>query len=87
MWHDTQPADHRKGSERRAVRLKYLAYRFRDGTDERLLLRAFEHGPKIDLDAPDLADPIGRELAFYREQALLIRSCVESLALFVKHRR
>jgi protein-tyrosine phosphatase len=66
--------------------LDELAYRYRDGSDERLLLRAFEHGPRIDLDAADLEDPIGRELGFYREQALLIRRCVENLALFLKHR-
>jgi len=44
------------------------------------LLRAFENGPGPAAGAPDLEDPIGTPLAFYRRQLALIVRCVDHLA-------
>ena len=55
--------------------------------DERFLLRAFEKRPQPDPDPPDLADPIGEPIEFYREQAKLLVQCVDHLVLYLKHRR
>jgi protein-tyrosine-phosphatase len=47
---------------------------------EIVLLRAFEHGPTPDPRAPDLADPIGMPIEFYRERVAEIVRSVEHLA-------
>jgi protein-tyrosine phosphatase len=65
--------------------LEELARRFPEGDDERFLLRSFEHGGRPDPDAPDLDDPIGRSLGFYRKQVAIIRASVEHLALYLRH--
>jgi len=66
--------------------LEELAHRFPEGDDERLLIRAFEKGPRIDPDAADLEDPIGRPIALYRDQLELIRVCLDHLLLHLRHR-
>jgi len=43
-------------------------------------LRAFERGPTPDPRAPDLDDPIGRSIEFYRRRLAEIRRSVEHLA-------
>jgi protein-tyrosine phosphatase len=64
--------------------LEYLALRHPEGEDERLLLRAFESGPRPDPNPLDLTDPIGRSLDFYREQVPLITRCVDHLIGYLK---
>jgi protein-tyrosine-phosphatase len=63
-----------------------LALRFPESVEQRLLLRAFEKRSVIAPAAPDLPDPIGKPLEFYREQVALIRSCIDNLARYL-HRR
>jgi protein-tyrosine-phosphatase len=65
--------------------LHELEHRFPAGTPKRLLLRAFEGGPKPRDGAPDLDDPIGMPIATYRETFSVIRTCVDHLALHLKH--
>lgn len=64
--------------------LEYLAERFPEGSDRRLLLRAFEKGPEPDPDALDLDDPMGEPIETYRRQAETIRRCVDHLVLYVR---
>jgi protein-tyrosine-phosphatase len=66
--------------------LEYIARRFPEGSDERLLLRAFEKGTDPDPAAADLADPIGEPIEFYRELLPVIRRCIDHFVLFLKHR-
>jgi len=54
----------------------------RDATD-RFVLRAFEESAEPNFDAPDLADPIGRPLAFYKRQVPVIQRCVDHLIRFL----
>jgi len=67
--------------------LDYLALRHPGGEDDRLLLRAFENGPRPDPNPRDLTDPIGRPLAFYRDQVPMITRCVDHLIDYLKQRR
>ncbi len=64
--------------------LEYLALRHPEGEDERMLLRAFEDGPRPDPNPLDLTDPIGRPLDFYRDQVPLITRCVDHLIDYLK---
>ena len=57
----------------------------RDATD-RLVLRAFENGPDPYADGPDLADPIGKPLRFYRSQLPIIVRCVDHLIQHLERR-
>lgn len=70
-----------------ADHLEELAFRFPEGDEHRLLLRAFEQAPEVGAEARDLPDPIGRSVAYYRKQLPLIRRCVEHLAQFLEQRR
>lgn len=63
--------------------LEYLAHRHPEGSDERLLLRAFEKSPQPDPNPRDLDDPMGRPVEFYREQLPLITGCVDHLIRFL----
>jgi protein-tyrosine-phosphatase len=65
--------------------LEELAFRFPEGNEQRLLLRAFEHAPRVAADAHDLQDPIGEDVNYYRKQLPLICRCVEHLALFLQN--
>jgi protein-tyrosine phosphatase len=65
--------------------LEYLAAVHPGGRDHRLLLRAFERGPRPDPDAPDLADPIGQNVEVYRGQFGVIRTCVDHLVLHLRN--
>jgi protein-tyrosine-phosphatase len=65
--------------------LEYLALHHPEGEDRRLLLRAFESGPRPDPNAPGLRDPIGRPLEVYRELLPLIVRCADHLLLHLKH--
>jgi protein-tyrosine phosphatase len=67
--------------------LAEIERRFGGGGGRRTLLRAFEHGPSPGKGAPDLDDPIGRSPAFYRRCFDTIRTCVDHLALGLKHER
>lgn len=67
--------------------LEFLASRHSDGEDERLLLRAFEKGPRPDPNPHDLADPIGYPLDFYREQVQMITRCVDHLIDYLQRRQ
>ena len=58
----------------------------RDATD-RLVLRAFEGGVDPYADAPDLADPIGKPLRFYKRQLPVIVRCVDHLIQHLARRR
>jgi len=58
----------------------------RDSTD-RFVLRAFGLSAEPDPDSPDLADPIGKPLAFYKDQVPVIVRCVENLLRYVETRR
>jgi protein-tyrosine-phosphatase len=66
--------------------LEFLAARHPHGDGERVLIRFFENGPDPDPDAPDLVDPMGQPLAFYRAQLPVLMRCLDHLALNVKHR-
>jgi protein-tyrosine phosphatase len=59
--------------------LMELASMFPRALTPRFVLRAFEAGPDPDRDAPDLADPIGKPLRFYRGQVPVIVRCVDHL--------
>jgi protein-tyrosine-phosphatase len=67
--------------------LEFLASRFPQGEDERLLLRAFENGPRPNANPHDLADPICHPIDFYREQLQLITRCVDHLIDHVQRRK
>jgi protein-tyrosine phosphatase len=67
--------------------LEFLASRHPEGEDERLLLRAFENGPRPDANPHDLADPIGRPLDFYRDQVGLITRCIDHLIDYLQRRQ
>ena len=67
--------------------LEFLAARHPEGEDERLLLRAFENGPRPDANPHDLADPIGHPLDFYREQVQMITRCVDHLIDYLQRRQ
>ena len=65
--------------------LETLAARYPEGRDVRFLLRAFEAGPRPELSARDLEDPVGAPLSVFRKQRDLIRVCVDHLVLHLKH--
>jgi protein-tyrosine-phosphatase len=60
-----------------------LHARFPDWGGERFVLRAFEHGPSADPDAPDLPDPIGEPLRVYRAQLAIVERAVGHLAAYL----
>ncbi len=66
--------------------LEHLAATHPEGSEKRVLLRAFEKGSEPMDHAADLADPITKPIEFYREQFELIRNCVDQLILYLKHR-
>lgn len=61
--------------------LEELARRFPGSGATRVLLRAFEAGPTAQLDPPDLDDPIGQPMGFYREQLPMLTRCLDHFAL------
>lgn len=67
--------------------LEFLASRFAEGEDQRLLLRAFENGPTPDANPHDLADPIGHPVDFYREQVQVIARCVDHLIDYLQRQQ
>jgi protein-tyrosine-phosphatase len=66
--------------------LMELASMFPRESTTRYVLRAFEKAPRPDHDAPDLADPIGKPLRFYREQVPVIVRCVDHLIEYLRQR-
>jgi len=66
--------------------LEHVARLDPEGDDERWLLRAFERGAQPRGTAPGLDDPIGKSIEVYREQFGLIRTCVDHLVLYLRHR-
>jgi len=67
--------------------LMELASMFPRDATVRFVLRAFEHGAEPEPDAPDLADPIGKPLGFYRSQLPVIVRCVDHLLRYAEKRR
>ena len=67
--------------------LETIAVRDTAGSARRYLLRAFERGAVADPNAADLEDPIGRSLEFYREQRELLLTCLDHLAIHLRHLR
>jgi len=67
--------------------LMELASMFPRDATERYVLRAFGLGAEPEEVAPDLADPIGKSLKFYRSQVPIIVRCVEHLHRYVEERR
>jgi protein-tyrosine-phosphatase len=65
--------------------LEELAHRFPHGDGERMILRSFEQGSRADPDAPDLEDPIGQPVEFYREQRSILTRCLDHLVLHLRH--
>jgi protein-tyrosine phosphatase len=65
--------------------LEHLAHHYPEGSDRRLLLRAFEKGARPSSHADDLEDPIGKPVIFYRQLCPLITQCVDHLVLHLKH--
>jgi len=65
--------------------LEWIAWNLRGGPDARWILRAFEKRPLPDHHAPDLADPIGQPLEFYREQREILTRSLDHLVLHIKH--
>jgi protein-tyrosine-phosphatase len=66
--------------------LEYIARRYPEGSDERLLLRAFEKSTSPDPGAGELADPIGQPVEFYHQLVPVITRCIDHLVLYLKHR-
>jgi protein-tyrosine-phosphatase len=67
--------------------LMELASMFPRDTTDRYVLRAFDRGADPDPDGPDLPDPIGRPLGFYRKQVPVIVRCVDHLLEHLVKRR
>ena len=65
---------------------RHLAERFELPESRVLLLRRFEHGPESESDGPDLPDPIGKPLEFYRRNFETIRTCVDHLVIWLRSR-
>ena len=63
-----------------------LASMFPRDTTSRFVLRAFENGAEPDPDAPDLADPIGKPLRFYKKQVPVIERCTDHLIRYLVQR-
>ena len=66
--------------------LEELEQRFPQGGARRLLIRAFENQPSPEGGAPDLEDPIGESIGFYRDCLNVIRRCVDHLVLHLAQR-
>jgi protein-tyrosine phosphatase len=62
-----------------------LQRRFPAGDGRRYLLRAFEKRPEPQGGAPELDDPIGKDLEFYRQTFEIIRTCVDHLMIYLRH--
>ena len=67
--------------------LHELEARFPDQREQRELLRAFEKHAEPQSGAPDLTDPIGESVEFYRDCFDTIRTCMDHLSLHLKHVR
>jgi protein-tyrosine phosphatase len=67
--------------------LEHLAHHYPEGSDHRVLLRAFEDDTRPSGDADGLPDPIGEPVEFYRKIVPVIRQCVDHLILHLKHAR
>ena len=65
--------------------LDVIEQRFRTPQAQIFLLRAFEHGPHPAAGAPDLSDPIGHSLKYYRERFAEIMDSVDNLIIYIKH--
>jgi len=63
-----------------------LASMFPRDTTDRFVLRAFGLGAEPDPDSPDLPDPIGKPLAFYKDQVPVIVRCVDNLLRYTATR-
>ena len=66
--------------------MEYVARLHPGGSAERWLLRAFEPGAEPRRSARELDDPIGQPIETYREQFGLIRTCVDHMVLYLRHR-
>jgi len=66
--------------------LEEIEHGFPEGSFRAYLLRAFEKGPDPVDGAPELDDPMGKDLPIYRRQFELIRTCVDNLVHYLKHR-
>ena len=67
--------------------LSYLGRCHPDGTDRRMLLRAFETGPEPHPFPLELDDPIGSGIEVYRELVPIIVRSVDHLLEFLVERR
>lgn len=65
--------------------LDALEQLFADGNQRRFLIRAFESGPEPQGGAPELDDPIGKDLETYRQGYGCIKTCVDHLVLYLRH--
>ncbi|HKQ59734.1 MAG TPA: hypothetical protein VJS92_00535 [Candidatus Polarisedimenticolaceae bacterium] len=65
--------------------LEWLAEHFPGGPGQRELIRAFERGPRPDPHAPDLDDPMGQPIEFYREQLETLERCIAGLIAHLRH--
>jgi protein-tyrosine phosphatase len=63
---------------------RLAALRGETGGGRWFLLRGFEGAGEPAFDAPDLPDPIGRPLTFYRSLLPGLMRCVEHLARYLK---
>jgi protein-tyrosine-phosphatase len=85
----------RKGDMKGADRVLVMEHRHLDelerrfpGWDRRVyLLRAFEESPDPIHGAPDLEDPIGHPMSYYRERFEEIRKAVDNLMLHLRNVR
>lgn len=67
--------------------LDYLAQHHPEGEDRRLMIRAFEQGPRPSSSPRDLDDPMGHELDYYRDQVPLLVRCLDNLVEHLRERR
>jgi len=65
--------------------LEVLARRHPATAQRRLLLRAFEAGPRPQGGAPELDDPVAGPIEGYREAFGIIRTCVDHLVLHLRN--
>ncbi len=66
--------------------LEELASAYPELEGRRWLLRAFEQQARPAGDAPDLEDPMGEPIERYREQFALMRTCLDHMVLYLRHR-
>jgi protein-tyrosine-phosphatase len=67
------------------TQLETLERRYPAAGRRRVLLRAFEHGPRPRGGAPELEDPVAGPIEGYRDAFGIIKTCVDHLVLYLRN--